>query len=689
MATEREEIIYSVKIDLEATNEALKAYTSVLTEAQKIQRGMNQNVKEAQGLADREEKARKKTKEAVEAETGSINALRAEIKKLTAERNNVNLSTDEGRKKASELNKQIDENNRLIKENVDAYTRQKIGIGDYSGALDKLIPGLGATTNGLKATGQAMWALVSNPVGAVIAALGLALGALIKYFKGSEEGQNRLNQIMAVGGAIMEKLSDLVEGVGEAIFNAFSNPKQAMIDLYEFLKNNLINRFQAFGVILDGILNLDFKKVANGVIQLGTGVEDAIGKVQNLAKEVTATFKVAIAQGNRLAELQAKIDRDERTAIVERARVALEVAKLREKAVTQEGDERRKTIEEAIALEKKLSDAEVARAKTKLEQAQLELKTNGDDKEAKMKVAEAEAAVITAETQRYEATLRFQKELERLRDEEIKRRQDRAKEDEQFWKEADDRAWQATQESLERDRIAREKSLKDAQKAAEAKKKVDQQVTDQVNANLGTILGNQKINYKAGFELFKKGALVTLLTETNKAAVAAMASASSIPLIGWLLGPVAYAATYAKGIASYLLVQGTSLGFAQGGQVPLSGTRIGTGHGIPVRRANGDNLLATVKTGEVILNERHQAMLGGSATFRKIGVPGFASSGYTGISPSSAFATRDADVSFQNSQALRVLQEIRDRPPQVVLIQQDFEAAQAAKFANESRAKVV
>ncbi len=52
--------------------------------------------------------------------------------------------------------------------------------------------------------------------------------------------------------------------------------------------------------------------------------------------------------------------------------------------------------------------------------------------------------------------------------------------------------------------------------------------------------------------------------------------------------------------------------------------------GIPIRRNNGDNRLATVKVGEVILNERHQRALGGAKTFRNIGVPGFADGGLVG-----------------------------------------------------------
>lgn len=45
---------------------------------------------------------------------------------------------------------------------------------------------------------------------------------------------------------------------------------------------------------------------------------------------------------------------------------------------------------------------------------------------------------------------------------------------------------------------------------------------------------------------------------------------------------------------------------------------------------NGDNVLATLKRGEVVLNKKQQAALGGAPTFRAIKVPGFAEGGAAG-----------------------------------------------------------
>jgi len=58
----------------------------------------------------------------------------------------------------------------------------------------------------------------------------------------------------------------------------------------------------------------------------------------------------------------------------------------------------------------------------------------------------------------------------------------------------------------------------------------------------------------------------------------------------------------------------------------ITGRRISDRQNIPTQ-SNGDNVLATVRRGEVVLNRIQQAALGGASTFRAIGVPGFAGGG--------------------------------------------------------------
>lgn len=86
-------------------------------------------------------------------------------------------------------------------------------------------------------------------------------------------------------------------------------------------------------------------------------------------------------------------------------------------------------------------------------------------------------------------------------------------------------------------------------------------------------------------------------------------------------------AALALGAQQLALIESAPIpAFANSG---LSGKKIEASDGIKINRSNGDNLLATVKTDEVILNQHHQQMLGGAPTFKAIGVPGFASSGIT------------------------------------------------------------
>jgi hypothetical protein len=85
--------------------------------------------------------------------------------------------------------------------------------------------------------------------------------------------------------------------------------------------------------------------------------------------------------------------------------------------------------------------------------------------------------------------------------------------------------------------------------------------------------------------------------------------------------------------------------FALGGLV--SGQRVGAAN-IPEKK-NGDNVLATLRTGEVVLNRRQQMALGGDATFRAIGVRGFEGGGrvmdfFTPFAPSPIVNTQQLNA---------------------------------------------
>lgn len=558
-----------------------------------------------------EETAYKNLTKAIDNQQGSINELRASNKALTAERNALNLSTAEGQKRLKEINAQLDANNQKIKDNVSGLEKQKINIGNYASALDGIVPGLGGFVNGIQGATTASKAFIATPLGAVIGALGLALGTLISYFKGSEEGQRRLNVITQTASAIFEKFMDVVEAVGEAIFNAFTNPKQALTDLVDFIKDNLINRFKAFAVIIEGIKNLDFKQVANGALQLGSGVENVIGKVQNLGKAVGDAINKGVEQGKGLAALQEEIRKRENQYLVDSANIETQVFKLREKAITQEGDLRKKTLEQAIALEKSLENQSIQIAEKKLELAKLELETKGNDQEAIKAVAQAEANLAQVRGQAAQATLRFQKEIEALRDKELKDQEDLQK----AITKAVEEGLKARSEAYKKDeeeRLAAEKKAADFKKSIfEAGLKIGEQI--RANNKKQAIEEDKEVEEKRKREALKLKAIreglssAQTLFRENTMAYKALASAQAI------------VDTYASVTRAYrefpfpfnFIVAGLNL--AAGLKAVSEINKVGFAEGGYTGPGGKYEPAGIVHKGEVVFSQADVAMMGGAS----------------------------------------------------------------------------
>lgn len=88
--------------------------------------------------------SRKGLIQTIQAEDNSIKALTVRNAELVKERNLINTSTEEGRRKIQAINAQLDANNSKIKENTDALGKQKINIGNYASALGGAFKAFGA-----------------------------------------------------------------------------------------------------------------------------------------------------------------------------------------------------------------------------------------------------------------------------------------------------------------------------------------------------------------------------------------------------------------------------------------------------------------------------------------------------------------------------------------------------------------
>lgn len=416
---------------------------------------------------------------ALSTEVQSIKEARDQNALLNRLRNETNVSTTEGKAQLEALNKKLDENNAFIKENADQYLQQKINIGNYkdsikeafsemnifngglSGFIERsqeaggvgnlLQSSLGGITQGVIGMTRASLAFIATPIGAVISAIGLVVGLLVNYLKSSQQGIDAVTAVTRPLQAVMSSLMGVLQGVGKMLFDAFSNPKKTMTELYEFVKQNLINRFTAFGKILEGIINLDFQKVTDGVLQAGTGVEDLTSKIQNGAKATGKFLDDAIKKGQEIDRLKKEIERgelayqkqqiktndliDEQLLITkdtsrtfaergaaanEIIRLTTELSKKEEEIIAKKikalqleysmKDAKALTIEEQqkmIDLEKQLDEAQDRGLNATLEQQRV---LSGLKKEQEAQAKEAQAKAIEAENKRIENLIKNNQE---------------------------------------------------------------------------------------------------------------------------------------------------------------------------------------------------------------------------------------------------------------------------------------
>lgn len=344
----------------------------------------------------------------------TIRELENEVKMLNKEMRMLPVGSDEFVQKAKEL-AQAQNNLGQVRDAAKQVREQMKEMGDTAKKANsdilgmtqtgRMIQDFAQTFNAVRTAIQAniaamnIWklALAATGIGALI----VALGSLIAYFKQTDEGAVMLEGITKGLGIAMKGLTQIVASLGEWMVKAFENPKQALMDLGDMILNNLINRFTAFGVILDGILSADMEKITNGTAQLATGVENLATKAKELGKE----FEGAMKAGMDLAIMIDQLDESETKNITTSAKLEEQITRLllQSKDRTKTEAERIAFLDRASQLETKKLQGDIAIAQQKLNIAQKELdsikETDVAYDEAARKRAEAEASLIGLRTE--------------------------------------------------------------------------------------------------------------------------------------------------------------------------------------------------------------------------------------------------------------------------------------------------
>ena len=338
---------------------------------------------------------------------------------------NLNVDSKGAVKGVNDLEKSIDGVNKEVKE-TSKSTQAMSGTLDKAtgGAVSKFTAfkgAVGSLTTGFKSLRVAI-------IGTGIGALLIAITALGQAFTRSEEGQNKFSKILGVIGSVTGNLLDLLADLGENIISVFENPKQAITDFANLIKDNIVTRFEGLinlipnlGRAVEQLFKGNFKeagkiaadsvgKVVLGVDSVTDSVDNAINSVKEFGKEISDDAAAAA----KIADQRAAAEKKARDLIVERAEAERKIAELREKAVNKDkftAQDRIKFLEEAGRVSDELAAKEVEVAKLRLEAKQTENALTKSNKDDLNEAAQLEASVIQLETQRLNLQKRLSTEL--------------------------------------------------------------------------------------------------------------------------------------------------------------------------------------------------------------------------------------------------------------------------------------
>jgi hypothetical protein len=342
---------------------------------------------------------------------GRLNALATTIDKL-------GKMTSTSSETQSTLGKVMMGNIPLITASATATTAQATATTIANTA----IKGLNFTLKALRV------ALIATGVGAIL----IAFVSLVQAFKRTEEGAQKLRVIMAGFSAVSEVILDRLSALGRVLISAFENPQQAVKDLWEAIKQNLVNRVTALPMIFNSVTgaiskNLqgialavkgiwseeareaskklfeeagkDYKTYLNGIIQLTTGVEDLASKVVAGAKELNDEINREVEQRKALEEAMNKVLVNERELSVERAEQNKNLQEAREIArnLDEDAQKRLEALQQVGKAEDELAEKELANERERLRIMQAQMKISDTDEPALKAEADQRAKLLDLE----------------------------------------------------------------------------------------------------------------------------------------------------------------------------------------------------------------------------------------------------------------------------------------------------
>lgn len=372
---------------------------------------------------------------------GSMNSESAKLKKLKEDYRNLSAEERNNVKVGGEMLKNIQEQDKEMKALDGSMGDHQRNVGDYKnsiiGAFQKMGIPIGGVTKllalqttaqeGLTAANAAgtkglklfKIALLATGIGAIV----VAIGALAAGFLSTQRGVDAVNKVLTPLKIVMQRLWGIVQELGTALVDAFSNPQQTIKDLWQALKENIINRitgiadqFKALGKIIRSAFSLDWEGVKEGAAEFGestlqvmTGVDDLTGKVAAGFKSLGAEISLAADEGARLAEIKKELEELAITTALEEGKLSRIFQEQREilNDVNKSNKERLIAANKAIEASGRSKDLKLQELALLIEEQQLKMKQNDSDREAQLELAKLQAQRDEIEADNIKENLRI------------------------------------------------------------------------------------------------------------------------------------------------------------------------------------------------------------------------------------------------------------------------------------------
>ena len=424
---------------------------------------------------------------------------------------------------AEEINYNVKVNTGDATKNLNGLQSSMEGVigegGKIEGVAQKFgsLPGpIGNAANAMGGLGKQMWALVANPIGAVIAALVGAITLLYKAFTSTNEGADKLDQGLAGLGAAFEVVMNAIAKVAENLIGLFENPQKALSDFSDMLKENITNRFEgllellpqlgkAISLLFEGEFSAAGKVATDAVGKVALGVEDITDKVSAGIDAINKLGAEALVAANKAANIEKilqGVEDGERALRIERSKQAkqLATARLQMEDDTATFESRIEALKKVAQSEEELAAKELKLAKAKANAISARNKLSDASDEALSREAEAIARVNDLEAESIMRKRKVVKSIESLNNQKTASEKEAAKAVEDALKATE----QANKEALDnRIKLAEEgiNAEQDAKKLLALKTIEDQKELNAELERIETERTMKMIDSKKSFQL--------------------------------------------------------------------------------------------------------------------------------------------------------------------------------------------